>query len=111
LVTKGNMRRSYLGVQLENGFDSSTAHRLGLKSARGALVKSIIPNSPAAQAGLRVGDVILELNGRPVEDDSHLVKMVSLTPAGSQAELVIVRDGSTRRLSTLLRPSPESQSN
>lgn len=107
LVSKGSMRRSYLGVQLENAFDAVTALRLGLKSGRGALVKSILPNSPAANAGIRVGDVILELNGKPVENDGHLVKMVGLTPAGSHAELLVFRDGATRRISALLEASPE----
>jgi serine protease Do len=107
LISKGSMRRSYLGVQLENSFDSSTALKLGLKSTRGALVKSILPNSPASNAGIRVGDVILEINGRPVENDGHLVKMVGLTPAGSQAELLVYREGSTRRVSAFLEPSPE----
>ncbi len=107
LISKGTMRRSYLGVQLENAFDAVTANRLGLKSSRGALVKSILPNSPASNAGIKVGDVILELNGKPVENDGHLVKMVGLTPAGSQAELVIYREGTARRVSAYLEPSPE----
>lgn len=107
LISKGTMRRSYLGVQLENAFDAITASRLGLKSSRGALVKSILPNSPASNAGIKVGDVILEINGKPVENDGHLVKMVGLTPAGSQAELVIYREGSARRVSAYLEPSPE----
>jgi serine protease Do len=107
LISKGSMRRSYLGVQLENAFDAVTATKLGLKSTRGALVKSILPNSPASNAGIRIGDVILEINGRAVENDGHLVKMVGLTPAGSNAELLVYRDGSTRRFSALLEASPE----
>lgn len=107
LISKGSMKRSYLGIQLENAFDAETARKLGLKSTRGALVKSILPNSPAFNAGIRVGDVILELNGRAVENDGHLVKMVGLTPAGSQAELLVYREGVTRRVSALLEPSPE----
>jgi serine protease Do len=107
LVSKGSMRRSYLGVQLENAFDSITASKLGLKSTRGALVKSILPNSPAHQAGIKVGDVILELNGRQIENDGHLVKMVGLTPVGSQAELLVYREGSTRRVAAYLEAAPE----
>lgn len=106
LISNGSMKRSYLGVQLENAFDAITAAKLGLKSSRGALVKSILPNSPAAKAGIRVGDVILEINGRPVENDGHLVKMVGLTPAGSRADLLVYRDGNTRRFAALLEASP-----
>lgn len=107
LISKGSMRRSYLGVQLENAFDAVTAMKIGLKSARGARVKSILPNSPASNAGIRKGDIILEINGRPVENDGHLVKMVGLEPAGSHAELLVYRDGTTRRIQALLEPSPE----
>lgn len=107
LVNQGVMRRSYLGVQLENAFDSLTASRLGLTSGRGALVKSVLPNSPAEKAGIHVGDVILEFNSRQVDNDGHLVRMVSLTPAGTRAELVVFREGKPLPLLAVLQPSPE----
>ncbi len=107
LVTRGKLLRSYLGVQLENGFDLTTARRLGLNNTNGALVKSIIANSPAERAGLRVGDVIVEFQGRPIENDGHLVKTVGLTPVGTQADIVIYRDGSPQRIRTLLEANPE----
>jgi serine protease Do len=109
LVTRGKLLRSYLGVQLENSFDSLTAQRLGLSSAKGALVKAIIPNSPAERAGVRVGDVILEFHGRKIENDAHLVKTVGLTPAGTHADLVIFREGKSQRLRARLDPSPDQQ--
>jgi serine protease Do len=107
LINKGAMRRSYLGVQLENAFDSITAARLGLSSTRGALVKAVLPNSPAERAGILVGDVILQFNGRAVENDGHLVRMVSLTPSGTKSELLIHRDGRPMVLPAVLSPSPE----
>lgn len=106
LVTRGKLLRSYLGVQLENGFDLSTARRLGLKNTSGALVKSIIANSPAERAGVRIGDVIVEFQGRRIENDAHLVKTVGLTPVGTHADIVIYRDGAPQRLRTLLEASP-----
>jgi serine protease Do len=107
LVTRGKLLRSYLGVQLENGFDLATARRLGLSNTNGALVKNILANSPAERAGLRVGDVIVEFQGRRIENDGHLVKTVGLTPVGTQADIVIYRDGAPQRLRTLLEASPE----
>lgn len=107
LITKGSMRRSYLGVQLENAFDTLTASRLGLSSTRGALVKAVLPNSPAERAGIRVGDVILEFNGKRIDNDGHLVRMVSLTPSGTRSEILIFRDGKNLRLPAVLSPSPE----
>ncbi len=107
LVGHGRLLRSYLGVQLEKGFDAATARQLGLATTNGALVKSIIPNSPAELAGLRVGDVIVEFQGRAIENDGHLVKTVGLTPVGTQVNILIFRDGVAQRLQTRLEPSPD----
>ena len=107
LVSNGKLGRSYLGVVLENAFDIFTARRLGLSVASGALVKSIIPNSPASRAGIQVGDVILEYNGTKIDNDGHLVKQVGLTPVGSTVAMVIYRDGNTRRVAAVVDPSPE----
>ncbi len=107
LISHGKLGRSYLGVQLENAFDIFTAKRLGLNSTSGALVKSIIPNSPAARAGMQVGDVIVEFNGIRIDNDGHLVKQVGLTPVGSQVPMVVYRDGSASRVLAVLEPSPE----
>lgn len=107
LVQKGRLSRSYLGVQLENAFDIFTARRLGLSTAEGALVKVVLPASPAERAGIRVGDVIVEFNGNRIENDGHLVKQVGLTPVGSKVDLVIYREGTPRRASCVLAPNPE----
>ncbi len=106
LVSQGRFLRSYLGVVLENSFDPSTARRLGLPSTRGALVKSIIPDSPAARAGVQIGDVILEFDGLPIENDGHLVKTVGLTPVGRSVGMVIFRQGTPSRVSAVLEASP-----
>src|SRR5690606_23415738 len=71
LVSRGKLARSHLGVVLDNVFDASTARRLGLAAPVGALVKSILPDSPAAKAGIQVGDVIVEFDGIRVENDGH----------------------------------------
>lgn len=107
LVSHGKLGRSYLGVQLENAFDIFTARRLGLNSTSGALVKSIIPNSPAARAGVQEGDVIVEFNGMRIENDGHLVKQVGLTPVGSKVPMVIYRQGTPTRFVAVLEPSPD----
>ena len=107
LVNRGKLNRSYLGVQLENNFDSYTATQLGLNSPDGALVKVVLPDSPAQRAGIRVGDVILEFNGKRIENDGHLVKQVGLTPVGSRVDMIIYRDGKPRRVMTVLEPNPE----
>lgn len=107
LVSRGKLVRSHLGVVLDNVFDASTARRLGLSAPIGALVKSILPQSPAAQAGVQVGDVIVEFDGVRVENDGHLVKTVGLTPVGRSVEMVIYRNGVASRATAVLTPSPE----
>ena len=107
LVTRGKLQRSYLGVVLENTFDSLTAQRLGLPSTAGAHVKSIIPSSPAHRMDLQVGDVIVEFDGVRVENDGHLVKTVGLTPVGRNVHVVFYREGKRLRSAATLDPNPD----
>jgi serine protease Do len=65
---------------------------LGLPRPVGAHISGIIPNSPAEAAKLLPGDVILEFNHTPIEDESHLINIVSLTEIGKIVPVVIFRD-------------------
>ena len=95
LIETGKMTSAFLGVNLNSKFGPATAAELGLPRPIGAHVTSITPNSPAVAAKLQVGDVILEFNHTPVEDDAHLVNLVSLTPIGKTVPLLIFRDRKT----------------
>ncbi|MCA9266976.1 MAG: trypsin-like peptidase domain-containing protein [Planctomycetales bacterium] len=96
LVTQGRVVRAFLGVHLDSRFGPEAAARLGLPAPRGAHVTGITPNSPAAGADVAVGDVILQFNGVRIEDDNHLVNLVSLTPVGQEIEVTLYRDGQPR---------------
>ena len=72
------------------------AATLGLSPASGAVVEAIEPGSPAAAAGLRRGDVILTVNGRPITGSSELRYRIGLLRLGSPLELTVLRDGQTR---------------
>jgi len=98
LVEDGRPRHAYLGVRLNDTFGPSDASRLGLSGSRGAMVTRITPDTPAAQADLQPGDVILEFDGHLIEDDEHLIQVVGFTPIGKEVEMVIFRGGKTRRL-------------
>jgi len=93
LVDRGNVVRAYLGVRLDRRFDAVKAAELGLPQPSGARVTDVTPNSPAQSARLQVGDVILKVDGVRIEDDDHLVNLVSLQPVGKEVELVIYRAG------------------
>jgi len=93
LIDYGEVRRGFLGVSLDARFTYERAKSLGLESARGALISSITPDSPAAKAGLKIGDVILEFDNRPISNDSHLVTRVSLTFPDQSVPVTFYRDG------------------
>ncbi|MFO0867575.1 MAG: trypsin-like peptidase domain-containing protein [Pirellulales bacterium] len=102
LVEKGMVVRAYLGVHLDIRFNEEVARRLGLGRLQGARVSQVTPNSPASQARLLVDDVILEFNGVGINDDNHLVNLVSLTAVGKTVPVVILRRGQKMTLDITL---------
>jgi len=97
LVEKGSVSRAYLGVSLDKSFSQKTAHRLGMVRPVGAHVAGVTKGSPADVAGIQTDDVILEIDGTPIDDDDHLVSVVSTTPTDRTVTLDVFRGG--RRIS------------
>jgi serine protease Do len=93
LVEHGEMRRAYLGVQMDNAFDAEKARQYGLSQPVGALVKVVRPRSPAEQAGIRVHDIIMAFNGTPIDNDGHLVQQVGMASTQQEVEVRILREG------------------
>ncbi len=93
LVETGTVSRAYLGVALDKTFTLATAHKLGMTRPVGARVTGITPGSPAEEIGLLPNDVILEFAGNPIEDDDHLVSMVSMTPTNQKVQVRVFRNG------------------
>ncbi len=93
LVETGTVSRAYLGVALDKTFTLATAHKLGMTRPVGARVTGITPGSPAEEIGLLPNDVILEFAGNPIEDDDHLVSMVSMTPTNQKVRVRVFRNG------------------
>jgi serine protease Do len=98
LIEKGTVSRGYLGVQLAPVLDPNEAIKLGLSRVRGALVDGVHPQSPAAVAGLRQGDVILKLESVELRDENHLINLVSNLPPRQTVRLGVWRE---RRLQQL----------
>jgi S1-C subfamily serine protease len=92
LLENGRVTRGYLGVQLASTLDPAEALRLGLSRVNGALVEIVHPNTPAAAAGLRVGDVILKLEDVDLRDENHLINLISALPPGQQVTLTLWRE-------------------
>ena len=93
LIEHGKVRRAFMGVTLDMDFGPAMAAELGLPRATGARVVQVAEKSPAAAAKIRQGDVILMYNGTVVENDGHLMNMVSMTPPGKTVPVVVFREG------------------
>ncbi len=92
LIDKGAVTRGYLGVQLSQTFDATESVRLGMDKAQGALIDTVYPDTPAAAAGLRTSDVILEVDGVAIRNDNHLINMIAALPIGQKVKLRVWRD-------------------
>jgi serine protease Do len=97
----GRVRRSQLGVTIQP-VTSDLADSLGLKQVGGVIVSSVTPDSAADHAGMKRGDVIKTFNGQPVQDINSLRNHVADMTPGSNANVVIVRDGGEKTLNVKL---------
>ena len=104
LVNRGAVSRAYLGVSLDSNFNLATAHQLGLTRPVGARVTGITAASPAELIGLQLNDVILEFSGEPVDDDDHLVSLVSMTPTDQRVRMRVFRNGQPLSLEVTVAP-------
>ncbi len=108
LVERGEVQRSYLGVSVERAFNANVNNEAGAPPPKGAFVKVIKPNSPAAKAGLLYGDVILEFDGTQVDNDEHLVQLVGLTNQNDPVDVIVLRERQQYKFNIQLVPLPQS---
>ncbi|MCB9737811.1 MAG: Do family serine endopeptidase [Deltaproteobacteria bacterium] len=101
LVDTGTVERGWLGVMIQD-LDPRLAEHFGLRDPRGVLVADVEPSSPAAQGGVRRGDVILAVDGNPVADTAKLRNRIAGLQPGAEPQLELWRDGKARRLKVKL---------
>ena len=103
---------AYLGVELVNLNEPLRAH-FGVPAGSGVLVSNVVDDSPAARAGVQVGDIITRFDGEDVTSSRKLTTMVRKAEAGDPADLEIWRDGKVETVSTTLdeRPGPDLRAN
>ncbi|MEM5434950.1 DegQ family serine endoprotease [Paraburkholderia diazotrophica] len=97
LVKTGHVSRGRLGVAVQS-MNQTLADSFGMKKPQGALVSSVDPGGPAAKAGLQPGDVILSVNDTDVTDSSDLPSQIAGLKPGTQADIKVWRDKSTKDL-------------
>jgi Do/DeqQ family serine protease len=101
------VKRPWLGARLQ-GVTPEIADGLGLKRPSGALIASVTPTSPAARAGLKTSDLIVAIDGQPVEDANAFDYRFATKPIGGSARLGIIRGGKELALSVALEAAPDT---
>ncbi len=114
LVKNGRVVRGFLGAMTDR-VTPQIAQVYGLPAARGAIVSNVsetmtvegkFVESPAAKAGLKLNDIILEFRGERIKDDSDLVRQVASTPVGTSVPIKVIRDGKETTLTVVISQRP-----
>jgi len=108
LIEKGKVARAWLGVWIQD-VDDKIARSMKLNVPKGALISKVEKGSPADKAGLEVGDIIIEFDGKKVKNSSQLRTLVANSEPGSEKKLVIIRNGKERELKVKLAELPEEK--
>ena len=104
LIAQGTVKRAYLGVGIQP-VSQELAKQFGVKTRQGAVVADVQPDTPAAAAGVKTGDVIIEFDGKPVGNPRELQLAVEQTPVGNRAKLTVMRDG--KRVALAVTPQEQ----
>ena len=105
ILAHGKVVRGYLGVHIQD-FSPELAKSFNFNQSGGVLIGDVSPNTPAASAGLKKGDVIVKLNGQAVNDNNDLRNTISQMAPGTTVKLDIWRDGKTQDYNVTLGELP-----
>ncbi len=107
LIEKGKVVRGWLGVEIKE-VDEIVAKQFGLKEDRGALVNRVFENSAAQKGGMKRGDVIIEFDGKKIEDVRNLQEIVGDTKPGKKVDVTLIRDNKEKKIKIELGEMPET---
>jgi serine protease Do len=107
LKTGGQVSRGWLGVMIQE-VTRELAESFNMDRPRGALVSKIVDKGPAAESGIKVGDIIIEFNGEPIEGSSALPPLVGRVRSGESATVKLLRDGRTKVLTVKVGQLPDN---
>ena len=109
LKSSGSVERGFLGVVIQD-LDKELAEDFGLDSKQGALISNVMPDSPADQAGLQQGDVVISFNGTPVKAMQEFRRRVAMVRPGEKIEMQVMRSGKEVSVAVIIgkREQPEA---
>ncbi len=105
LKEKGKVARGWLGILIQD-VNRELAESFGMDDPRGAVVLQVVSDSPAEKAGFKVGDVVVEFNGKKIIRSSDLPLAVGQAPIGVKARVKLIREGKSKTLSVLIAELP-----
>ncbi|PTU32753.1 DegQ family serine endoprotease [Stenotrophobium rhamnosiphilum] len=106
LISHGSVQRGRIGVMGQD-LDPQLSKAMGLDRSNGAVITKIVPKSPAANAGLKTGDIILAANGHEIENFAQLRNLVGLMRVGDKVEMKILRDNKPQTVTVVIGKSTE----
>jgi serine protease Do len=105
-LKQGKVTRGYLGMGIVDVTDQ-VKEGFNLPSAQGALVQSVTPGKPADEAGVKPGDVVVAVDGRPMRNNREIIDYISYIPVGSPVKLTVIRDGQQKTLTAKTAERPD----
>jgi serine protease Do len=109
LREKGKVTRGFMGVSVGD-LTPDLTQAFGLASGtKGALVQNVVPRGPAAKAGVEAGDLIVALNGKPVDSAGAVTRGVALVPPGEKVEVTVLRKGEKKQFAFKVAQRPEDE--
>ncbi len=106
LKEKGKVTRGWLGVTVQD-ITEDIARSLKLKEAKGALVSDVFEGDPADKAGIKAGDIIIEINGKKIKDTHELLRIVASFSVGKKIDIKVLRDGKKKVLNITIAEREE----
>jgi serine protease Do/serine protease DegQ len=101
LIKYGEVKRGHLGAQVQN-LTPDLAEAFAIKHKHGAVVTQVTPGSAAEKAGLKSGDVMVEVNGKPIKEAADVRNAIGLLRVGDEVSLTVLRDGKKRELTAVV---------
>jgi serine protease Do len=108
ILKRGKVVRGYLGAWIQS-VTPKIAKSFNLPKPEGVLLSDISPNGPAARAGLAKGDIVVQMNGQPINDPGEFRLKISMMPPGSAVKLKILRNGSESTVAVTLGELPANE--